>query len=81
MPKGGGKFLQGIAGEVGSWLLGIRLYGRECNLVDGCGPNEAELTEMALIENIQREDLNAIEIALTFRKWLWTRMFRWCPSK
>lgn len=30
--------------------------------------SEAELTEMALIENIQREDLNAIEIALTFRK-------------
>ncbi|MDE6206403.1 MAG: ParB/RepB/Spo0J family partition protein [Muribaculaceae bacterium] len=30
--------------------------------------NEVELTEMALIENIQREDLNAIEIALTFRK-------------
>ncbi len=30
--------------------------------------NEAELTEMALIENIQREDLNAIEIALTFKK-------------
>ena len=30
--------------------------------------NEAELTEMALIENIQREDLNAIEVALTFRK-------------
>lgn len=30
--------------------------------------NESELTEMALIENIQREDLNAIEIALTFRK-------------
>ena len=30
--------------------------------------NEAELTEMALIENIQSEDLNAIEIALTFRK-------------
>ncbi len=30
--------------------------------------NETELTEMALIENIQREDLNAIEIALTFRK-------------
>ena len=27
-----------------------------------------EITEMALIENIQREDLNAIEIALTFRK-------------
>lgn len=30
--------------------------------------NDAELTEMALIENIQREDLNAIEIALTFKK-------------
>ena len=30
--------------------------------------NDSELTEMALIENIQREDLNAIEIALTFRK-------------
>ena len=30
--------------------------------------NDSELTEMALIENIQREDLNAIEIALAFRK-------------
>ena len=30
--------------------------------------NDSELTEMALIEHIQREDLNAIEIALTFRK-------------
>ena len=30
--------------------------------------DDTELTEMALIENIQREDLNAIEIALTFRK-------------
>lgn len=30
--------------------------------------NDSEFTEMALIENIQREDLNAIEIALTFRK-------------
>ena len=29
---------------------------------------DSELTEMALIENIQREDLNAIEIALTFKK-------------
>lgn len=28
--------------------------------------NETELTEMALIENIQREDLNAIEIALAY---------------
>ncbi len=30
--------------------------------------NDSEVTEMALIENIQREDLNAIEIALTYRK-------------
>ena len=30
--------------------------------------NDSEITEMALIENIKREDLNAIEIALTFRK-------------
>ena len=30
--------------------------------------NEAELTEMALIENIQREDLNAIEIALGMQR-------------
>ena len=30
--------------------------------------NDSEITEMALRENIQREDLNAIEIALTFRK-------------
>lgn len=30
--------------------------------------NETEITEMALIENIQREDLNPIEIALTFKK-------------
>ncbi len=29
--------------------------------------SDTELTEMALIENIQREDLNAIEIALTFK--------------
>ena len=30
--------------------------------------SDTEITEMALIENIQREDLNAIEVALTFRK-------------
>lgn len=29
---------------------------------------DVEITEMALIENIQREDLNAIEVALTFKK-------------
>lgn len=30
--------------------------------------SDSELTEMALIENIQREDLNAIEVALAFKK-------------
>lgn len=30
--------------------------------------SDSELTEMALIENIQREDLNAIEVALGFKK-------------
>ena len=30
--------------------------------------SDSELTEMALIEKIQREDLNAIEVALCFRK-------------
>lgn len=30
--------------------------------------SDSEMTEMALIENIQREDLNAIEVALGFRK-------------
>ena len=30
--------------------------------------NDVEITEMALIENIQREDLNAIEVALSFKK-------------
>ena len=30
--------------------------------------SDSEITEMALIENIQREDLNAIEVALAFKK-------------
>lgn len=30
--------------------------------------SDSEVTEMALIENIQREDLNAIEVALGFKK-------------
>ena len=30
--------------------------------------NDQEVVEMALIENIQREDLNAIEIALTYQR-------------
>ena len=30
--------------------------------------SDSEMTEMALIENIQRQDLNAIEVALGFKK-------------
>lgn len=30
--------------------------------------SDSEVTEMALIENIQREDLNAVEVALAFKK-------------
>src|SRR5690606_36776532 len=30
--------------------------------------NEQQMLEMALIENIQRENLNAIEVALTFQR-------------
>ena len=30
--------------------------------------NDSEVTEMALIENIQRQDLNAVEVALAFKK-------------
>ncbi len=41
-------------------LTSIPAYIREAT--------DTELTEMALIENIQREDLNAVEIALTFKK-------------
>lgn len=41
-------------------LTAIPAYIREAD--------QTQLTEMALIENIQREDLNAIEVALTFKK-------------
>lgn len=41
-------------------LLSVPAYVRTAS--------DLEVTEMALIENIQREDLNAIEVALAFRK-------------
>ena len=44
----------GIAG-----LVSVPAYVRSAS--------DSEVTEMALIENIQREDLNAIEVALAFR--------------
>lgn len=37
--------------------------------------SDSEVTEMALIENIQREDLNAIEVALAFKKLIDTYSF------
>ena len=41
-------------------LLSVPAYVRTAS--------DSEVTEMALIENIQREDLNAIEVALAFNK-------------
>lgn len=64
--KTGENFYQIIAGErryraaMRAGLTSVPAYIRTAN--------DSELTEMALIENIQREDLNAIEIALTFKK-------------
>lgn len=64
--KTGAESYQIIAGERRyraarlAGLLSVPAYIRTAN--------ETELTEMALIENIQREDLNPIEIALTFKK-------------
>lgn len=64
--KTGPASYQIIAGErryraaIAAGLTSVPAYIRTAN--------DSELTEMALIENIQREDLNAIEIALTFRK-------------
>ena len=63
--KKGEKDYQIIAGERrfrAAKMAGLKTvpaYIREAN--------DTELTEMALIENIQREELNAIEIALTFK--------------
>ena len=62
-----GKY-QIIAGErrwraaMRAGLLTVPAYVRTAS--------DSEVTEMALIENIQREDLNAIEIALAFKKLL-----------
>lgn len=64
--KTGADTYQIIAGE--RRFRAARLAGLESVPAYVRTANEAELTEMALIENIQREDLNAIEIALTFKK-------------
>lgn len=64
--KTGPESYQIIAGE--RRYRAARLAGLETVPAYIRTANESELTEMALIENIQREDLNAIEIALTFKK-------------
>lgn len=66
--KTGPNSYQIIAGE--RRFRAARLAGLESVPAYIRTANDAELTEMALIENIQREDLNAIEIALTFKKLL-----------
>ena len=64
--KTGADTYQIIAGE--RRFRAARLAGLESVPAYVRTANEAELTEMALIENIQREDLNSIEVALGFKK-------------
>lgn len=64
--KTGADTYQIIAGE--RRFRAARLAGLESVPAYVRTANEAELTEMALIENIQREDLNAIEIALGMQR-------------
>ena len=61
---GDGRY-QIIAGER-RWR-GARLAGLSAVPAYVRQVTDSEMTEMALIENIQREDLNAIEVALAFR--------------
>ena len=61
---GDGRY-QRIAGER-RWR-GARLAGLSAVPAYVRQVTDSEMTEMALIENIQREDLNAIEVALAFR--------------
>lgn len=65
--KDGEKFLI-ISGERryrASKLAGLKSIPAYIRLV-----NDQELLEMALVENIQREDLDAIEVALTYQRLL-----------
>lgn len=64
---GGGKF-QLIAGE--RRLRASKMAGLKEVPVFIRTANEQETLEIALIENIQREDLNAIEIGLTYKRLL-----------
>ena len=65
--KDGGKF-EIISGERrfrASKIAGLKSVPAYIRLV-----NDQELLEMALVENIQREDLDAIEVALTYQRLL-----------
>ncbi|MCM1163592.1 MAG: ParB/RepB/Spo0J family partition protein [Muribaculaceae bacterium] len=65
LPEGGYQIIAGerrFRAAQRAGLSSIPAYIREAD--------STQLTEMALIENIQREDLNAIEVALTFKKLL-----------
>lgn len=65
--KEGAKFLI-ISGERryrASKLAGLKTIPAYVRLV-----NDQELLEMALVENIQRQDLDAIEVALTYQRLL-----------
>ncbi len=65
--KEGGKF-EIISGERryrASKIAGLATIPAYIRLV-----NDQELLEMALVENIQREDLDAIEVALTYQRLL-----------
>ncbi len=65
--KDGSKF-EIISGERrfrASKLAGLKTVPAYIRLV-----NDQELLEMALVENIQREDLDAIEVALTYQRLL-----------
>lgn len=64
--KSGSGTYQIIAGER-RWRA-AKLAGLESVPAYVRTASDSEVTEMALIENIQREDLNAIEVALAFRK-------------
>ncbi len=48
-----------------SKIVGLKIIPAYVRLAD-----DKELLEMALVENIQREDLNAIEVALTYQRFL-----------
>ena len=48
-----------------SKIVGLKTIPAYVRLAD-----DEELLEMALVENIQREDLNAIEVALTYQRFL-----------